>query len=478
MSVATLIYGNQLFPTHPALISPREPVIMIESYSMCTRYRYHKQKLILVLAAMREYRDWLRQRGYTVHYQELRPGESFLSQLGQLVQQLQLRQLRLVLPEDRQAQLNLQQFAASQALTLVEYPSPAFLTPLSLVLDWFGQTKKPILEQFYRWQRRRLDILMDGTHPLGGQWNYDHSNRQPLPKHGVIIPELERPKPTQHVTQVAQLVDQLFAHHPGASTDFWLPVSRAQALRCLDDFIRQRLPLFGRYEDAMAADQPFLFHSALSPSLNLGLLTPDEVVAAAVQAYTTGDVPLNSVEGFVRQVIGWREYLRGVYWFKPELKDANFFGFSRQLEDWWYTSAYQDQELPPPLRAALETVHKYGYNHHIERLMVLGNWFLLNEYQPQSVFAWFQTMYVDAYEWVMVPNVQGMSQYADGGLVATKPYIAGGNYLQRMGRWWPSTQEAQASIYTHKYWQFLIRNGEKLAANPRMKLVLKLAQGR
>jgi deoxyribodipyrimidine photolyase-related protein len=223
------------------------------------------------------------------------------------------------------------------------------------------------------------------------------------------------------------------------------------------------------------AGEPFLFHSVLSPLLNCGLLGPRQLIDAALLAYKNGTMPLHSCEGFIRQIIGWREYMNGMYHMLPDLKEANYFEFTKKLEGWWYTSEFEQQDLPIPVKAALKTVHTYGYNHHIERLMVLGNWFLLNEYNPQSVYEWFSSMYVDAYDWVMIPNVQGMSQYADGGIIATKPYISGGNYLQKMGRWWPTLDQAKKSDYNVLYWKFLNTNRSKLTGNPRMGIVLKMA---
>ena len=220
----------------------------------------------------------------------------------------------------------------------------------------------------------------------------------------------------------------------------------------------------------MAAGEPFLFHGVLSPLLNIGLLSVEEVVAAALEAEDS--VPLASLEGFVRQVIGWREYMRGAYRAMPELHDANHFGLSRELEAWWYTGRGIPDDLPIPVRTVLQRVHRWGYAHHIERLMVLGNWFLLQGYAPRAVYDWFSALFVDAYEWVMVPNVQGMSQYADGGRVASKPYVSGGAYLQKMGSWWGSSAEARGSDFTSAYWEFLDAHENRLTGNPRLSLPL------
>ncbi|MGZ8805179.1 MAG: cryptochrome/photolyase family protein, partial [Microbacterium sp.] len=299
-------------------------------------------------------------------------------------------------------------------------------------------------------------------------------NREPLPRAGIDVPALPAPG-HDGITRatIAEVVER-FADAPGNASEFWLPVTHDGARAWLEDFTAHRLPLFGRYEDAMAADEPFLFHSVRCPLLNIGLLEVDEVVQSALAARDR--VPLASLEGFVRQLIGWREYMRGAYRAMPDLVDANHFALRRRLEPWWYSGRGIPDDLPVPVRTVLERVHQWGYAHHIERLMVLGNWFLLQGYHPHDVYDWFSALFVDAYEWVMVPNVQGMSQYADGGRVATKPYISGGAYLQKMGSWWASPAEARDSVFTSAYWDFLDAHEDQLAGNPR--LALPLAQMR
>lgn len=295
-----------------------------------------------------------------------------------------------------------------------------------------------------------------------------------MPKGGIEIPTL--PTLTRDdITQSAiEDVRSIFKNHPGDAQLLWLPVTHQAAKEWLETFLAERLEQFGRYEDAMKLKEPVLFHSALSSLMNCGLLTPRYVVEQVLQAYESGNAPLAAVEGFVRQVIGWREYMYGKYRLqRQELLSANYFGFTKQLETWWYGDEQIPASLLLPVRDALEKTIRYGYAHHIERLMILGNWFLLNQYDPKSVYEWFLSMYTDAYEWVMVGNVMGMSQYADGGGIATKPYISGGNYLQTMGRFWSSAKVARESEFTVKYWQFVESNYDKLKNNHRMSLVLK-----
>jgi deoxyribodipyrimidine photolyase-related protein len=353
------------------------------------------------------------------------------------------------------------------------YQSQLFITPISDLENWFEKNPKSIMETFYRWQRKRLGYLMDGDKPTGGEWNYDQENRKPLPKDFTGSPKLPISKQDEITNEVIKSIEKLYPNNPGNAGGMWLPVTHEGAELWLKDFINHRLELFGKYEDAIDTYEVFLYHSVLSPLLNCGLIEPKACVELAVESYNIGKAPLSSVEGFVRQIIGWREYMHGMYLKMQDYKKLNYFGFTKELENWWYESSSKEhEELPLPVKLALGRAHDYAYNHHIERLMVLGNWFLLNEYNPASVYMWFSAMYVDAYEWVMVPNVIGMSQYADGGKVATKPYISGGNYLKKMGRF-KNIEQTGLDAFTSSYWKFLANNYGKLKDNYRMQIVLK-----
>lgn len=475
MSTHYIILGNQLLRNHPALQDSNASIIMIEAHDLCARFRYHKHKLVLLLTAMRTYRDFLESKGLSVTYITYEPGSIFMAKLETVVKDNNIKELVWMEPSDSGPSKRLEKFCEENKIVHKQLPNQQFITTLSEFKKWHSSVSSHLMESFYRWQRKRTGILMNGAKPEGDMWNYDHQNRNPLPKKGLSIPPLPSIKPSKHLKDVAELVAQHFSQNPGDVEMFWLPTDFENSDKWLDTFIRERSNLFGTYEDASISGEPFLFHSVLSPLLNCGLLEPKQLIDAALLAYKNGIMPLNSCEGFLRQVIGWREYMNGMYRMLPNLKKANYFGFTRELEEWWYTLEFEQQNLPIPVKAALKTVHTYGYNHHIERLMVLGNWFLLNEYNPRSVYEWFSSMYVDAYDWVMVPNVQGMSQYADGGTIATKPYISGGNYLQKMGRWWPTLDQAKRSDYNVLYWKFLNTNRSKLIGNPRMGIVLKMA---
>lgn len=471
---AALILGTQLFRDHPALSDHEiDTFIMIEAQDACAKLPYHKHKLVLLLAAMREYRDFLIAEGKNVVYFKIEDTPSFAEALKRTMTDYSVARLSWMMPSDQPTRRRL--VALAQNIERHQYPNKLFVTPEEEVREWFEGRTSPLMETFYRWQRKRTAILMNDDQPEGGEWNYDADNRQPLPKAGIEIPALPQLKRSKNVDDVIAVVARVFPDNPGVADEFWLPVSHADADMWLERFYAERFAQFGPYEDAMKAGEGFLFHSVISPLLNIGLLSVQQVIDGALAAYQNGRAPLSGVEGFIRQIIGWREYMYGLYLAKPEMKDMNFFGFTKPLEPWWYTADWETQELPLPVKSALATVHRYSYNHHIERLMVLGNWFLLNEYDPREVYRWFSAMYVDAYEWVMVPNVMGMSQYADGGFTATKPYISGGNYLEKMGRWWGSTAKARDSEFTELYWRFLANQYDVLKSNHRMALVLKQA---
>ena len=471
---AIVIWGSQLLNEHHSALQaePTAPVIIIESSDLSRRYKYHKQKLLFVLTAMRDFADELRSDGRTVYYSDIDSSQAdWFDTLEELCKQHEVKELVVMRQNDKRPQQKLEAWAKQQSIALSITPNTMFLTPTTLFNEWADGQKRLQMEQFYRWQRKRLNILLDSDEkPVGGKWNYDSENRQPLPKIAQL-PAIAVPPVSPHAAAVKLVIDKYFADHPGSYDTHWLPTSRPAAREWLQDFITNRFPNFGPYEDAMKAGETFLYHSAVSALLNIGLLHPSEVIEAALAAE---DVPLAGKEGFIRQVIGWREFMFGLYHYKPDnWIDSNFLKQNQALPDWWWQLSGAPE---PPLNEAFERLNKYGYSHHIERLMLFGNYMLLADYDPKQVYDWFMTMYVDAYEWVMVGNVIGMSQYADGGLdnggFASKPYISGSNYLQKMGRWWPSGAAAKDSEWTTMYWAFLERHQDKLANNHRLRPLL------
>jgi deoxyribodipyrimidine photolyase-related protein len=334
------------------------------------------------------------------------------------------------------------------------------------------------LEYFYRELRQRFGILMDGKQPAGGQWNFDADNREAFGPQGPgPIPPRATFEPDAITQEVVQLVQQRFASHPGTLASFAWPVTRVQALQALERFIQERLPLFGRFEDALWPGEPWLYHSHLSAALNLKLLNAREVVAAAEAAYRNGHAPLQSTEGFIRQILGWREYVRGIYWTQmPSYLERNALNAEQDLPAWYWTG----QTDMACLKDAITQTLAHGYAHHIQRLMVTGLYALLLGVQPRQVHEWYLAMYVDAVEWVELPNTLGMGQFGDGGLMASKPYVATGKYIQRMGgpcancRYNPALREGdEACPFTTLYWTFLMRHETLLKQHPRMAMQLK-----
>ncbi|MDZ8172576.1 cryptochrome/photolyase family protein [Microbacterium xanthum] len=468
---AALILGTQLFEEHPAYADEEIDVFFfVEARSSFARRRYHAHKRVLLLAGLRHAAAAAEQRGRAVARVPLHEGLGFAQALRRMIREYDVDGLAWMSATDRAVDRRISAVCDEAGISTRRYDDALFLTPTADLDAWFAEHPAARMEDFYRWQRRRTGILMDGAAPAGRRWNFDADNREPLPRDGIEVPALPDVDIDELTASAIEDVASHFPDAPGDPREFWLPVTPAHARAWLDTFVDERLASFGQYEDAMAADEPFLFHSVVSPLLNVGLLAPAEVVSAVVAR--RDDVPLAAVEGFTRQVIGWREYMRGAYRAWPDLMTANHFRLGRDLEEWWYTGVDVPEEIPLPVRTVLARVMRYGYAHHIERLMVLGNWFLLQGYDPRAVYEWFSALFVDAYEWVMVPNVQGMSQYADGGRVATKPYISGGAYLQRMGSWWPTERAARESAFTAAYWRFLDEHEDLLAGNPRLNMPL------
>ncbi len=356
-----------------------------------------------------------------------------------------------------------------------------FLVPRDEFRDWASGQRRLVMENHYGRVRQRFGWLMDENgKPVGGAWNYDAENRASYntwKRAGAPRPNTPlREEPDGITSEVMQMVERDFPNNPGRLEQFWLPVDSAGALGWLRYFIDERLQNFGPFEDMMAEGEPHLFHSVLSPLLNLGLLAPRECVEAAIDAYRRGRAPLNSVEGYVRQVVGWREFINGVYWFRgPEYKMSNSLGANRPLPDWFYTAETVMNCLHDVLRQNLEL----GWNHHNQRLMVLGNFFLISGINPQEALRWYNEMYVDAYDWVMAPNVLGMSLYADGGYMASKPYAATSTYINRMSnycagcRFDPEQKTGpDACPYNYLYWCFIDEHAERFAPNPRMRSIV------
>jgi deoxyribodipyrimidine photolyase-related protein len=387
------------------------------------------------------------------------------------------RDFVVIEPSEHHTREWLETLPARLGISLRFVPNTLFLTDRDAFRTWAQGLKSPVMEPFYRRMRtvHRVLIEPDGK-PTGGQWNLDRENRRPAPS-GLLIPSPPRFEPDETTRSVMAEVRRRFAGHPGIVQDFDLPVTRTDALRAFDDFLRRRLPQFGDFEDAMVTAQPLLFHSLISPLINAGLLRPLECVRAAEAEYRAGRAPLNSVEGFVRQILGWREYVYGIYWaFMPEYRERNARKARRPLPQFFW-DARTDLNC---LKHCIGGVVERGYSHHIQRLMVICNFATLAGLSPQAVNDWFYAMYVDSHDWVVTPNVIGMGMNADGGTMATKPYVASAAYIDRMSdycagcRYEPRRRTGEGACpFNALYWTFLDDHAAALRRNPRMAMILK-----
>lgn len=462
-----VILGNQLFPLRLLPPADTAPVFMAEDLGLCTYERHHQQKIVLFLAAMRAYADELRSAAYDVHYIELDASDSrsYEEKLKDAIENADASELEFFEIEDKAMEKRLKQFAADHKLRCNEQASPMFTCSREAFAEYAHGKSNLRMADFYKWQRRRLKILVDDNgNPDGDRWSFDADNRKRLPRK-VSPPEISWPQADKHVADVIAIVEREFPDHPGRAADFRWPTTRAQARQWLNGFIDERFEQFGPYEDAMTTRSATLFHSLLSPYLNMGLLTPDEVVRKATDGRR--NLPMQSREGFVRQVIGWREFVRGVYReFGESQESGNFWSHDRELTDSWYDGSTGIE----PLDETINSVQQLGWAHHIPRLMVLGNLMTLCEIRPRSAHRWFMEMFIDSSEWVMGPNVYGMGLFSDGGIFATKPYICGSNYLRKMsdypkGDW--------CEVVDGLYWRFIDKHREFFSGNPRLALMPK-----
>lgn len=474
-----LILGNQLFD--PKILklnqvdTKNSVVFMREDPELASYFKFHKHKIIFFFAAMRTYRDELKDQGYTVHYEELKivPDKSskkqFESALSAFVANRKISSAFIFEVEDKFFEGRILDFFKQKDMPLTVWPSPMFLTSRSQFESYVKSTRRPFMKTFYESQRKRLNILIEDNKPVGGAWSFDSENRLALPKNKKT-PALPIFKANQIILDVCELVDKEFSAHPGHVADYWIPVDRKQAQKWLDSFLTDRLYDFGPYEDALAPHSEFVFHSVLTPFLNVGLLTPDQIVSCTLEHAKKNEIPLASLEGFIRQVIGWREFIRGIYQKYSEKQDSeNFWKHTNKLSPLWYTS----ETGIPPLDETLRRVLKRGYAHHIERLMVVGSLMVLLEVDPKEAHKWFMEMFVDSSDWVMGPNVYGMALFSDGGIFATKPYICGSNYLRKMGGY---AKAEWCDGVDGLYWQFIKKHEDFFMKNPRLSMMVRSCQ--
>ncbi|WP_309623983.1 cryptochrome/photolyase family protein [Novosphingobium sp.] len=449
-------------------------VLMMEVRREAAHVKHHKSKIALIFSAMRHFAAELREAGWTVDYVALDHPDntgSFAGELARAVDRHKPHALRLTEPSEWRVREDVAAWSAALGLPVEVLEDDRFLCTHGEFAHWAENRREWRMEYFYREMRRKTGLLMDGDHPEGGRWNFDAENRSG-PSPGLRGPALPRFAPDATTTAVLALVEREFADHFGALGAFNWPASASEAEAAAEAFLSERLPIFGQWQDAMVAGEDFMFHAVLSPAINLGLLDPLDLCRRAEAEYRKGNAPLAAVEGFIRQIIGWREYIRGVYWqTMPGLATANALDARRPLPDFYWTGATDMACIADCVR----TTRDNAYAHHIQRLMVLGNFALLAGLDPGQVADWFLVVYADAFDWVELPNVAGMALFADGGRLASKPYAASGAYINRMSNYCASCRYdvkkktgPDACPFNALYWHFLDRNAPTLAANRRL----------
>ncbi|QDT05022.1 Deoxyribodipyrimidine photo-lyase-related protein [Rubripirellula lacrimiformis] len=476
-SLILLIFPNQLFDQHPGLLLDPSRVVLIEdSLFFGDKHhpaKFHKQKLWLHRATMKRYQFRLSQQGLEVDYLDYAEDETLEDQIGRCIPAKQRTDQRLCVvdPADFLVEKRLTNAADRMGMELEILPSPGFLNTPDQNRQYRDGKKRWFMADFYRSQRQRLDVLIEDGEPVGGQWSFDEQNRKKVPKSELSsIPENLTLKRDSFDTYAKSHVQQRFADNPGQIDELYYPTSHEDAKRWLTHFLKRRFSKFGDYEDAIVEGESWLWHSMLTPSLNIGLLTPEDVVSATTKYAAANDVPINSVEGFLRQVIGWREFMRATYDdLGVPMRTTNHWNHHRPMPNCFYDGTTGVAPIDDTIRRLLKT----GYCHHIERLMVLGGFMFLCEIDPDDIYTWFMEMFVDSYDWVMVPNVYAMSQNADGGSITTKPYFSGSSYIRKMSHY---KKAPWCDVWDGLYWRWIWNHVDDLAKNPRWAMMCAMAK--
>lgn len=464
--LTTIIFPHQLYKINPAL-SKGARVVLIEDSLFFNQYKFHKQKLVLHRASMKAHQSYLEKQGFDITYVEAK--NSDLKKIFAKLKKDGATAIHYTDTTDYLLERRINRYAKINGLEIKKYSTPNFLTTQEELTTLFAKEKKYLMANFYIKQRKRLDILVENGEPVGGQWSFDADNRKKAPK-GLKLPEVYTPAKNKFVDEAGQYVEQNFPHNYGAVNVFGYPTTYVEAEKVLEDFLLHRMKYFGAYEDAILKNESILFHSVLTPALNIGLLTPQQILDKTFELHQKLKFPLNSLEGFIRQVIGWREFIRAVYIREgAKQRTTNYWGFTRKIPASFYDGTTGIEPIDQTIKKVLQT----GYCHHIERLMVLGNFMHLCEFDPDEVYQWFMELFIDAYDWVMVPNIYGMTQYADGGLMTTKPYVSGSNYILKMSDY---TKGPWCEVWDGLYWRYIDNHKELFLKNPRMSMIANLAK--
>ncbi len=465
-----LILGNQLFNTKYLNNFKDHIFFMAEDYGLCSFEKHHKLKILLFLSSMRSFRDELKFKKFNLIYYNVSKDFKlkYEKKVEKIIKEKKIKEISFFEIEDKFFEKRILTLCKNNSLKVNQIKSPMFLIDRNEFKNYLSKNKRPFMANFYKIVRTKMNLLMnkDGT-PKGNKWSFDEENRKKLPKI-IKIPEISKAKETKNTLELKKFINSNFKNHPGNTDQFWFPTTRQDANIWLDKFLKERIKLFGDYEDAVTDKSNTVFHSALSPLINIGLITPEEIIDKIKKI--ENKVPINSLEGYIRQIIGWREFMRGIYQnYENRLEKTNFFNHKRNMKNSWYNGTTGLD----PLDHAIINAKNYGWSHHIERLMILSNIMNLCEINPKQVYKWFMEMFVDSSDWVMAPNVYGMGLFSDGGIFATKPYICGSSYFLKMmhfkkGPW--------CDVMDGLYWKFIDRHKKFFLKNPRLAMMVRISE--
>ncbi len=470
MTEKTIIFPHQLFKDHPAVKKGRAIMLVEHPLFFGDHYyplKFHKRKLVYLRAAMKTYQHYLHDKKLKVHYVDYSDISANKNDFHNLLKSKGISKLHYAETVDFLLEKRLKRSSEKLGFELIKYESPNFMNSEEELREYFDEKKSYFLTKFYIHQRKKFDILIEDGSPVGGKWSLDAENRKKLPKN-FSVPKLELPARNEIIEEAKKYVEKNFPGNPGSIEGNYFPLDYVSSQKWLDKFLHDRFKNYGNFQDAIVKDESYLFHSLLTPMLNIGLLSPKQIIDRTLEYTEVNPVPLNSLEGFIRQILGWREFIRGIYIFDGnEQRTSNFFEAENKLPKSFYTGTTGIEPIDHTIHKLLDT----GYNHHIERLMLLGNFMMLCEIHPTEVYNWFMEMYIDAYDWVMVPNVYGMSQFADAGLMSTKPYISSSNYVLKMsdypkGEW--------CKVWDGLFWRFINKHKGFFNSNPRTVFMSRL----
>ncbi|MBE2257043.1 MAG: cryptochrome/photolyase family protein [Ignavibacteria bacterium] len=467
MKTAFLIFPHTLFEDI-SLIEKNSEVYIIEESLFFRQYKFHKQKLVFHRASMKFYESYLKEKFYKTKYINSYDALSDVRKLIEKLSEKGFTKIKYFDECDDWLEERISKYCEKFKINTEQINSPAFINSISDLEEYFKKRKKYFQKDFYILQRKKLKILVDNfDNPIGGKWSYDSDNRKKYPK-DKIPPEVIHPELNKFYKEAIKYVEKIFPDNYGIINEtFIYPVTFRESEKWMNQFFKTRFSEFGIYEDAILENEIVLNHSVLSPLLNTGLITPLQLVNSAIDYGIKNKIPLNSLEGFIRQIIGWREFIRGVYIFTGRKhRTSNFFKNGKKIPATFYSGTTGFKPIDDTIKKILNT----GFCHHIERLMILGNFMLLCNFNPHDVYKWFMEMFIDAYDWVMVPNVYGMSQFADGGVMATKPYISGSSYILKMSNY---KKADWCKVWDSLFWNFMDKHRDYLSKNPRLSMLIK-----